>query len=142
MFGFLSLMIVGLILRTQAQERVNYIKVHQDEVTWSDAEDHCANTFGTHLASISNSAENDEVYDLLGSWTYGWIGLNDRATEGTFVWSDGTTFNYNAWNSGIEGQSTASEDCAMHFGNGNWIDIDCDTTVVDDFVCNMPSGMF
>ena len=93
---------------------IDYVVVKDDSVTWDDAKSHCVNTIGSNLVSIHNSTQNSFVFSLFPE-NLGWIGLNDKVTEATFEWSDGTSFNYNNWDSGIEGQNTPSEDCVSFY---------------------------
>jgi len=84
--------------------------------TWSQAEME-ATVLGGHLATIRNNAENDWVYDTFGSHvqsgTLGlWIGLNDIAVEGNFVWSSGEPVIYTNWDVGQPDNMDGSEDCA------------------------------
>jgi hypothetical protein len=68
--------------------------------TWTEAEAK-AIELGGHLVTINDAAENDWVFNTFGS--YGgvqrelWIGLNDAAQEGTFVWSSGQPVTYTRW---------------------------------------------
>lgn len=70
---------------------------------WTDAEA-TAVSLGGHLATVEDQGENDWLFDTFGS--YGgvnrnlWIGLNDAALEGTFVWSSGSTSDFRNWNPG------------------------------------------
>lgn len=36
----------------------------------------------------------------MGCGEYYWIGLDDRAVEGTFVWNDGSVVGFTNWSSG------------------------------------------
>ena len=67
---------------------------------WDNAEAYCASR-GYHLATIESDAENGFVASQLwGSANDWWIGLNDVAVEGTFVWVSGSTSSYRNWRSG------------------------------------------
>ncbi|CAG0890008.1 unnamed protein product [Cyprideis torosa] len=70
-----------------------YLKTITPGTRWIDARDSCR-ADGMHLVSIHSATENTFVHDLAG---ISWIGLNDLATEGEFVWSDGTPTNYANW---------------------------------------------
>jgi hypothetical protein len=67
---------------------------------WPAAEQ-IAVSLGGHLATINNAAENAWVFDTFS--TFGglerpmWIGLNDAAQEGTFVWVSGEPVTYLNW---------------------------------------------
>jgi hypothetical protein len=64
-------------------------------VTWTDAEV-LAVRLGGHLATVNDQAENDWLTERFpGPWIY--IGLNDAAREGTFVWASGTKVKYTNW---------------------------------------------
>jgi hypothetical protein len=75
-----------------------YYLLEQD--TWSGAEAAAVN-LGGHLATIRDATENAWVFSTFG--TYGgasrclWIGLNDQAQEGMFVWSSGEPAPYRQW---------------------------------------------
>ncbi|WAR26359.1 MRC1-like protein, partial [Mya arenaria] len=57
--------------------------------TWQTARDNCA-ALGAHLAVITDAAENSFIVNLLTSLNIGfpvfWLGGNDIAVEGTYVW--------------------------------------------------------
>jgi hypothetical protein len=64
--------------------------------TFADAEAACV-IWGGNLVAINDEAERVFIYDnggLGGGWN--WIGLNDIAVEGTYVWTNGdpVTFIY------------------------------------------------
>ncbi len=77
-----------------------------DNATWTDSESE-ALTMNGHLVTINNQAENDWVlntFDPLVPTTFSssviWIGLNDAAQEGTFVWANGEPVTFTNWNVG------------------------------------------
>ncbi|XP_044276703.1 lectin-like isoform X2 [Varanus komodoensis] len=56
--------------------------------------------WNSHLASIHSAEENDFIFHLMGKplnhlegEAY-WIGGHDLFKEGTFVWTDGSTFDF------------------------------------------------
>jgi hypothetical protein len=76
-------------------------------MTWSDAKAYCQSQY-SDLASIHSQASNDYVRQLCqqqlqtlggvqGGHSSCWIGANDKGTEGTEVWSDGTEIDYDDW---------------------------------------------
>eukprot|EP01083_Nonionella_stella_P296572 1007488_1 len=71
-----------------------YIAVNQAK-TWSDADAYCQSQYGTHLATIFDDDSHREflfVRDATLPNQYTWIGLNDQANEGEYVWADGTEY--------------------------------------------------
>merc|ERR1711962_562562 len=68
-----------------------------------------------------------------------WLGLDDKAREGTFVWNDGTPLSgYNDWNRGEPNNYRGKEDCT-HITKGNkWNDLSCSTRMV--FICEVRPG--
>ena len=73
-------------------------------LTWADAENEAV-SLGGHLATINDQAENDWVWNTFSSQAFTissfgglWIGLNDEALEGTFVWTSGEPVSYTNWN--------------------------------------------
>jgi hypothetical protein len=98
--------------------------------TWSWSEKVAAD-LGGHLSGIGNQAENDWVTNRFGA--YGgtnrmlWIGFNDVAKEGTFVWSSGEPVTFTAWDSGEPNNYSGNEDFVTiyppnHARAGKWND--------------------
>lgn len=94
---------------------------------WTTAENQ-AIELGGHLATINDAAENEWVRtNVLRCGNVdrrGWIGLNDVAVEGTFVWADGDPSPYRNWSTGEPNNGGAGEDHVEMFGsNGFWNDV-------------------
>ncbi len=68
-----------------------------DHTTWTDAESFAINSLGAHLVTINDAAENQFVRSAFPA-TALWLGLNDVASEGNFVWADGSASAYRNWN--------------------------------------------
>ena len=77
--------------------------------SWSNAQSDCVSK-GGNLVTIDSSAENTAIGAYFTS-SSGWIGFNDIASEGTFVWVSGDAVSYTNWNSG-EPNNSGNEDCA------------------------------
>merc|ERR1719370_630212 len=70
------------------------------QTSWADASALCRSNGDDRLAVITSANQNTAVQGLIGS-TNAYIGLSDTATEGTFLWTDGsTTSSYSNWISG------------------------------------------
>lgn len=61
---------------------------------WEDFNTY-AQSIGGYLATVSSAAENAFLSGSVGGET--WCGLNDKATEGTFVWSNGEPVTFTGW---------------------------------------------
>ena len=88
-------------------------------------------------SAINNVVDDDFVRDLMREYGHYWIGLNDQAVEGTFVWQDGSTPNYTNWQSGQPDQGSRAN-CGLKSKNdGRWKDGICG--IPRKFVCSMPA---
>ena len=86
----------------------------------AQAEAHAA---GGYLVSIGSAVENAFLLSTFGSQVGDfWIGLNDIANEGTYLWDSGEALGYTNWHPG-EPNNSNNED-AVHFccGDGSWND--------------------
>jgi hypothetical protein len=104
---------------------------------------------GMRLAKIETSAENQwipaallgpGVFDTIDTWI--WIGGSDIATEGSWVWPDGTLFYQSgapvnaafvSWSPSEPNNAGQNEDCAILHVTFKWTDNDC--SLQHHFVC-------
>src|SRR5262245_36720182 len=104
--------------------------------TWTAAEAE-ARGLGGHLVTINDAAENQWVlntfFPLTGvPYAHLWIGLNDAANEGQFVWANGEPVTFTYWYPGepddVEGVLGTADYAAIRHSifdpsDGRWIDI-------------------
>ena len=67
-----------------------------DLLNQSDAVVACA-AMSANLATIEDSQQEDLITSFGDDQTVTWIGLNDFAQEGTFVWQDNSPLTYSNW---------------------------------------------
>jgi hypothetical protein len=101
-----------------------------EPTSWVEAEA-IAVDCGGHLVTINDAAENAWlVANVLPSHDWAWIGMNDAAEEGTWVWSSGEPVTYTNWYPG-EPNDKFGEDYGLmapamgdvpSFPPGVWID--------------------
>jgi hypothetical protein len=94
--------------------------------TWAAAEATSV-LLGGHLVTIDDADENEwvraNVANFGGVDRRIWIGFNDVASEGQFVWTDGSASSYTNWNPGEPNNSGGVEDFTELLGsNGRWND--------------------
>ena len=101
---------------------------------WDEAESYCVSQ-GSHLASIHSASDNTYALSMCGNATTCWLGINDLSSEGTYVWSDGTSYDYSNWNPGEPydpgfSLGQAGEHCGelAWSGGGGWNDSVCSTS--------------
>lgn len=88
--------------------------------TWTQAQSTCQAN-GGNLATVTSAAVNTLLTNNLPSGG-GWIGFTDQASEGTFVWVDGSPVTYTNWNTG-EPNNVGNEDYTILTGTGKWNDL-------------------
>jgi hypothetical protein len=98
--------------------------------TWT-ASQTAAVALGGNLATINDAAENAWVFGTFAGFggvtnRFLWIGLNDVALEGTFVWANGEPLNFTNWVPGEPNNTGGNENfVAMYpiaFLGGQWND--------------------
>jgi hypothetical protein len=104
--------------------------------TWTAAQAYCGQ-LGYHLASIGDILEDYFLYASanLYSTERWWMGFNDRAVEGQWVWDDASPVTYTDWFSG-EPNNLGNEDCGQlnrFYPQIGWNDEPCTNTL--PFVC-------
>jgi len=93
--------------------------------TYDEAVAHCG-AQGAAVVTIHDPSEAAWLRDM-GQQKGGdfWLGLTDRALEGTFVWADGTALDYANWSDNEPNGMTEAEDCVVKTWDGRWMDVDC-----------------
>ncbi|XP_038065014.1 alpha-N-acetylgalactosamine-specific lectin-like [Patiria miniata] len=109
--------------------------------TYDEAEKHCQQFTQVgqgHLTSIGSAEENNLLLTMYTSagGTDLWIGFDDQAEEGNFVWTDGSAGSYTGWRSG-EPNNSGNEHCANlpKSWDGEWNDTKCGTP--RQYICKM-----
>ena len=102
--------------------------------SWPDASMHCTLT-GGRLVSLHSRADFERAQAALRAaglaYESVWIGGNDRAHEGSWVWVDGTPVSgYVSWVSGEPNNSGDNEDCLQLRGDGYWNDARCSRSML------------
>lgn len=107
------------------------------QTSWADASAKCRSNGDDNLAVITSANQNTAVQGLIGS-TNAYIGLSDTATEGTFLWVDGSsTSSYSNWISG-QPATQDTQDCVVMRANsgsvGQWAHVGCGKSDIN-YVC-------
>ncbi|XP_032364404.1 galactose-specific lectin nattectin isoform X1 [Etheostoma spectabile] len=108
--------------------------------TWIDAETFCQ-TAGGNLASIHSAEEHKFIRDYINQVSitnsHSWIGGFDAVREGTWLWSDGSKFDFTYFNAG-DPNGGAWENCLLiYYGVSGWYDGACGASV--SFMCSKDS---
>ncbi|XP_068705736.1 uncharacterized protein [Montipora foliosa] len=95
--------------------------------SWSNSQSRCA-ALGANLPSVHSQEENVFLQNLHNGEN-GWLGLSDINREGTFVWSDGTRFDFHYWATN-QPNNFRNEDCVHTLGTlpahrFKWNDVNC-----------------
>jgi hypothetical protein len=98
-------------------------------LSWDAARTSCA-AFGGDLLALEDDAEQAVVIafaEPMPTGPGGWFfGLNDRTTEGVFLWPDGRAPSFTSWGVGEPNDASANEDCGeMSLGVATWNDVPC-----------------
>ena len=121
---------------------------HAGPMAYGNAIEACQES-GGNLATIRNQAEQDAAFAAVPRGARAYIGLNDRDSEGSFVWANGSAVSYTNW-AGSEPNSFSGtdEDCAgfhIHYPSGEWNDFPCGGSDPNDgnaaigYVCEAPA---
>ena len=91
-------------------------------MSWPQAEALAASE-GGHLATVRNAQESNWLNQAFGTQTT-WIGLSDRAQEGTWQWTSGEPAAFFNWNPGTDPNGGAGENAVAQFPlyGGRWGD--------------------
>uniref|UniRef100_T1IVR6 C-type lectin domain-containing protein n=1 Tax=Strigamia maritima TaxID=126957 RepID=T1IVR6_STRMM len=127
-------------------------EVPVEYANWTTASFSCRSKGDDYdLVSIHSPLEHEFLLNELKSlgMERAWIGLNDKAIEGQFVWSDGSPFDYNdwAWHEKLIGKPNKFSTTTKGFGKitpdcvkiemtsiaGKWTSYDCNVEL--GYIC-------
>ncbi|MFH1131586.1 MAG: lectin-like protein [Pseudomonadota bacterium] len=107
---------------------LNCYVIASPKINWTDGLTYCQ-SLGMDYASISSDEENlflDIYRNQVANDHWLWIGFNDQAIEGTWVWQNGESVSYTYWKSYEPSDSPPGEDCAaLRRDNEFWYDLPC-----------------
>jgi len=96
---------------------------NQNAESWQSAETDCINV-GGHLASIHSETEKDFVCSIIVNKVRTWLGASDIVTEGQWVWTDGTPWDFVDWTSD-QPSNGSGEDCLYMLDSNSFADYTC-----------------
>uniref|UniRef100_A0A672HVZ0 C-type lectin domain-containing protein n=1 Tax=Salarias fasciatus TaxID=181472 RepID=A0A672HVZ0_SALFA len=105
--------------------RSSFYHISFSKKTWRESRNDCLSR-GADLMIIDSQEEQDFSRRFTRKT---WIGLTDRAREGTWRWVDGTLLNISYWSNGQPNNWWGKEDCAevgTSDAENNWNDGRCD----------------
>ncbi|CAK6981182.1 galactose-specific lectin nattectin-like [Scomber scombrus] len=114
-------------------------KVFNTPMTWMNAEKYCM-YFGAHLASVHNPGEDDLLQGMASQTGYYrvWVGGSDAVETFTWLWTDGSKFDYTKWSGGQPDNQNEDEKC-MALTIYGWYDLNCGNN--RPFICGTrPDG--
>lgn len=141
---YLSLIMICLFISTtmvfaQTLNPANghYYELVQADVDWYQARDAAAamtfNGIQGHLATVTSSNEDSflvNTFPEIGGTDKIWIGGTDEASEDTWLWITGETWNYTNWDAGEPNNVDGVEDCLQYTdGIPLWNDENCDNVL-------------
>ena len=96
---------------------------------WTTAQAACW-SYDYHMLTIDSATEDAWVNTQADSYSIEkwWFGFNDRATEGSWVWEDGSAVSYTDWHASEPNDSGGNEDCAQlnrYHPDNYWNDEPC-----------------
>ncbi|KAG9329803.1 hypothetical protein JZ751_029574 [Albula glossodonta] len=111
------------------------VKYFKGPVEFGTAETNCAKDApGGHLASVHSVQANDDFHNIIMKYSPNnprtWIGGLEIPSTKTYIWTDASPWNYQAWESGEPGSwFWKSEHCVeMDYNvNKKWYDSACNT---------------
>merc|ERR1712059_41874 len=103
------------------------------QTSWADAQSRCTAAGYTGLAVITSTAQQTAVEGLVKGVEQAYIGLGDEATEGTFLWVDGSNTNsYENWLNNPP-EANKNQNCVkMRKGDGKWTPVACNKKSADN----------
>jgi Lectin C-type domain/FG-GAP-like repeat/RTX calcium-binding nonapeptide repeat (4 copies) len=106
----------------------HYYLVSSTAMTWEQAQA-WARKNGGDLVTVNNEAEQTWLRSSFDSTNDYWLGLNDAAQEGQWVWSSGEVSSYTKWAANEPNNAGTGEDYAhlAQGAQGQWNDIAGDT---------------
>uniref|UniRef100_A0A672HWX6 C-type lectin domain-containing protein n=1 Tax=Salarias fasciatus TaxID=181472 RepID=A0A672HWX6_SALFA len=108
--------------------RSSFYYISSTEKTWQESRDDCVSR-GADLMIIDSQEEQDFTRRFSKDM---WIGLTDRAQEGTWRWVDGTLLQRSYWDNGAPNDMSGEEDCAEIIDEdveNSWNDWPCDRQI-------------
>jgi Lectin C-type domain len=128
---------VGVPVQVHDGHRYAYVEL-ATSLTWDGAQAAaealtCCGAPG-HLVTVGDAAERDFVQAMMsGAGRYGWVGFNDVDTEGTYVWTDGTTLDTSLFTPKSYNGDPDVDDCGL-FLNHMWYSFDCAATLSNSII--------
>jgi cysteine-rich repeat protein len=115
---------------------------HGPALTWPESVAECE-AWGGFLATVTSQAELDFVRAHVAEQS--WLGGNEIATEGAWVWDNGETWSFEAWNAGEpnDANGKTDEDCLEFYDNTadaepfGFADADCPQ--IQRAICERPA---
>ena len=104
-----------------------------EDLSWDKAKQQCED-WGAHLVVVTQAAEAAFIAKLCDE-RYMYLGASDAAEEGTWVWVDGSEWDFTHWHKGQPNDYAGGENYLATYDRGEWVDVDGSG---DDFW--MPTG--
>ncbi|XP_065145786.2 galactose-specific lectin nattectin-like [Paramisgurnus dabryanus] len=115
---------------------VQCYKFFPQSVDWITAEKNCQ-SIDANLASVRSTMEHNFLLSLVSADTRAWIGGHDAETDGHWLWSDGSQFDFTSWCPGEPIIGDKEHCLEINFTNNRcWNDQLC--SYIMNYICAQP----